>query len=241
MSISEVSWFLAFLAGAASFLSPCVLPLVPGYIALVSGVSVEALAEPGAKVAGRTLRGSVLFVAGFSLVFSLLGAFAAGLASPLAAHLPVLRKVAGLVVALFALHQMRILPIGLLYRQKSFELSRVPAGSVGPLLVGMAFAFGWTPCVGPILASVLTLAATDGSVGRGIALLFAYSLGIGVPFVLTGLGVGGLLRWIRRYGKFARAIELGSGVLLLAVAVLIFTNHLGALAAPFPWLDRFAR
>jgi cytochrome c-type biogenesis protein len=239
-SPGQITWMIAFVAGVVSFLSPCVLPLVPGYIALISGLSLEELAAPG-TAHGRTSRASLLFVAGFSVVFTVLGAFASGLVSPLAAYVPVLRPIAGVMVILFGLHTMHVLPIPILYRQWSFQLTRLPRGYLGPFLVGMAFAFGWTPCVGPILASVLALAASEGGIGRGMGLLFVYSLGIGVPFVLTGFGLGWLLGFLRRYKRLARAVEVVSGALLILVGVLILTNRLAAVAAWFPYLNRFAR
>jgi cytochrome c-type biogenesis protein len=238
--VGPLSWIIAFIAGLVSFLSPCVLPLVPGYLALVSGFSLEELAAPRSS-RWLTTRSSLLFVAGFSIVFTLLGAFASGLVSPLAAYLPVLRPIAGAIVILFGLHAMHVLPIQLLYRQRSLQVARLPRGYLGPLLVGMAFAFGWTPCVGPILASVLALAATEGGVGRGMGLLFVYSLGIGVPFVLAGFAVRWLLGFLRRYKRSARVVEIVSGALLIVVGVLILTNRLVAVAAWFPYLNRFAR
>jgi len=232
---------IAFAAGVVSFLSPCVLPLIPGYISMVSGLSLQELTaeQSRAAVVRKALRHSALFVAGFSLVFTVLGAFASGLGSPLAEHLPVLKKIAGAIVVLFGLHIMGVLPIKWLYYQKRASLSGFRPGPVGAFFMGAAFAFGWTPCVGPILAAMLALAA-EGGVVHGMTLLFAYSLGIGVPFLLTAMGVGAFLKIFQKYKRFIRWGEIAAGALLILVGVLMFTDRFTALAGFFSFFNRFA-
>jgi cytochrome c-type biogenesis protein len=233
---------IAFAAGVASFLSPCVLPLIPGYVSLISGLSFRELTGEGdrAAVVRKSLIHSACFVLGFSTVFTALGAFASGLGSPLAAHLPWLKKAAGALIVVFGLHTMGVLPVKWLYYQKRVALDRFRPGRLGAFLVGAAFAFGWTPCVGPILAGVLALATSEGSVPRGMLLLFVYSLGIGLPFLLTALGVGAFLRFFQTYKRFIRWGEVAAGALLVVVGVLLFTDRFASLARLLTFFNRFA-
>jgi cytochrome c-type biogenesis protein len=223
-----VSVAAAFLAGLASFLSPCVLPLVPGYISFMSGLSLEELSsgEGGAEATRRTALAALFFVLGFSAVFTALGASASFIGQLLAAHLEMLAKAAGVMIIILGLHTTGLLPIKWLYYTKRADSSRVAPGLAGAFLTGLAFAFGWTPCIGPILASILALAATAGGVGRGVGLLFVYSMGLGVPFILTGLGISAFLRFFARYKRFIHWGEIASGVLLIGIGVLVLSNRL---------------
>ena len=188
----NIGFGLAFGAGALSFLSPCVLPLIPGYISMMSGLSlqeIEANGQSGRRRAGLV---SACFVLGFSAVFTSLGALASGVTAPLTPHLPMLQKTSGVLIAAFGLHLTGALPIRLLYKQMSMPLSRFGSGPAASFAMGVAFAFGWVPCVGPVLAGILALAAGE-SVARGSALLFTYALGLGLPFIAAGLATSAFL------------------------------------------------
>jgi cytochrome c-type biogenesis protein len=226
---------LAFLAGLASFFSPCVLPLLPGYLALVAGLPVAALLEeagPGLH-RKRLLFSVVAFVLGFSAVFVSMGAAATTVGQLLQAHRLILQKAAGLMVVIFGLHMLGILRLTALYRERRFHLASRRLGLVGAFLMGMAFAFGWTPCVGPILGSVLLLASTSESVGQGAALLAVYSMGLGLPFLATGLAAGSLLPLLRRIRGGLRTVEVVAGLLLVLIGLLIFSDKLSLLSVGF--------
>ena len=224
----SVSVGAAFLAGLASFLSPCVLPLVPGYISFMSGLSLEELssgeARPGA--ARRTALTALFFVLGFSAVFTALGASASFVGQLLAEHLPLLSRIAGVLVIAFGLHITGLVPIKWLYYTKRADTSKVAPGLLGSFVMGLAFAFGWTPCIGPILAGILALAATQETVARGVGLLFVYSMGLGVPFILTALGLNAFLRFFARYKRFIRWGEVAAGILLIGIGLLLLSNRM---------------
>ena len=234
--MENVTLFAAFLAGILSFISPCVLPLIPGYLSFVSGVTLDdmrgtgttAVAPAGAR--RRAVIMSVAFVLGFSLVFISLGASATAVGALLMDHLSLLGKIAGVVIILFGLHMMGVLRIGWLYNEKRMQTSGKPAGFFGAMLVGIAFAFGWTPCIGPILAAILAVAATQESVGEGVKLLAVYSAGLGVPFIATSLAINKFFAASARIRKHYHTIEVVSGVLLVAVGILIFTNRFTIIA-----------
>ncbi|MFN3429488.1 MAG: cytochrome c biogenesis CcdA family protein [Candidatus Sericytochromatia bacterium] len=240
--MNSISLYTAFGAGLASFLSPCVLPLVPGYLSFLSGASIDQLraSDGHSEVRGRVLANAGAFVAGFSLVFILLGASATALGQLLLAHMPLLGKIAGVLIIGFGLHAMGVLKLSWLYREKRVQLSRKPVGLFGSVLVGMAFAFGWTPCIGPILAGILAYAGTQETMGEGITLLAAYSVGLGIPFLLAGLGFERFSRLADRFKRQMRAVEVVSGLLLIAIGVLIATNSLSLLAGSFGFLNAFA-
>jgi cytochrome c-type biogenesis protein len=233
--VDNVGLATAFLAGLASFLSPCVLPLIPGYLSFMSGVSVQEMAEGKTGSIPRVTAAGLLFVLGFSLVFIALGAAATAVGGVLRSHLRLLHVLAGLLIIVFGIHLTGLLRLGWLQRERRYQ-GKIAAGPGGAFLVGMAFAFGWTPCVGPILFSILAYAGTQETLGKGIALLVAYSLGLGIPFLLIGLGMGTFLRFLRRWGSYLRWLEVGGGVLLVVLGLLMVTGYLsrltGFLAAP---------
>jgi cytochrome c-type biogenesis protein len=285
----EVSIFAAFLAGLVSFLSPCVLPLVPGYISMLSGIGVEQLKE------GKTPRGGLLvsacaFVTGFSVVFIAFGASASVVGSFLLRNRAVLAPVAGALIVLFGLHligwltkitvraglvigavlvaiggllswradllgawlkPIHFFSVALIFllgpsltrwlnRDVHFRNMGGQPGAVSGFLMGFAFAFGWTPCIGPILASVLAVAATRETVGEGVFLLACYSAGLAVPFLITALGIGGFLRFYQKFRRHLHTVEVFSGVLLLAVGGLVFLNRLTWLSGKLAFLNKFS-
>lgn len=285
----KLSAFTALLAGIVSFLSPCVLPLVPGYVSMLSGVGVDQL-QQGQGARGELLRSAVAFVIGFSIVFICFGASASAVGTFLQSHRSVLAPLAGALIFLFGLHligwlvkiPMRVgfvvggllvagaialnfaAPDGIggfqpvhlvslalvfllgpglgrwLNRDVHFRSVGGKPGVVSGFLMGFAFAFGWTPCIGPILASVLTLAASEGTVARGIFLLAVYSLGLAIPFLLTAVGIGQFLKFYKRFRRHIHLVEVFSGVLLLAVGGLIFLNRLTWLSGKLAFLNRFS-
>lgn len=225
---TNVTFWIAFAAGVFSFLSPCVLPLIPGYISFISGVSLEEL-KKGAGQKGSALKAgvaSIFFVAGFSIVFIALGASASLVGKLLNQYMAIFTKIAGALIAILGLHLTGIFSIGFLNYQKGIKIKGFTPGPFSAFLIGMAFGFGWTPCVGPLLAGILALAATQETLLRGVALLFAYSLGIGIPFVATGFAVGAFMKFIEKYRKFIRWGEVTAGVFLVIIGVLMFTGNL---------------
>ncbi len=240
----NVSLTAAFLAGVASFLSPCVLPLVPGYISIVSGASAEELKGAGRsdRLLRRVLFHSILFIVGFSAVFVALGASATWLGTALRSRLPLLLRLGGAVVILFGLHMTGILKIGLLYRDARFRTGpeKKPASPLASLLMGLAFAFGWTPCIGPILAAILVVASTGESIWQGILLLSVYSLGLAVPFLLTSVWLTQFMSFYRGFRKHLHAVEVVSGVVLIVVGALLVTNQFTRLSGYLSFLNRFA-
>jgi cytochrome c-type biogenesis protein len=230
----------AFLAGILSFLSPCVLPLVPGYVSLISGASVEELQTSEKRMLRTVMLHSLTFVMGFSVVFISLGAVATGVGQIVNEYHSILSKVAGIVVIIFGLHLTGLLKIKALYADKRLHEVKGGASAVGSFAVGFAFAFGWTPCIGPILATILVLAGAQETVWKGIILLAVYSLGLAVPFLLTSLGVDRFLSFYSRFRRHLHTVEVLSGVLLIAIGVLIFLNNLRLLSGYLSFLNRFA-
>jgi cytochrome c-type biogenesis protein len=230
----------AFVAGLVSFLSPCVLPLVPGYVSLISGAGVEELKSQESRLLRKTMLNSLAFILGFSVVFITLGAISTEVGQLLARYKSTLAQVAGVVIILFGLHLTGLLRINALYADK--RLHNVKGGSTagGAFLIGFAFAFGWTPCVGPILAVILGFAATQDSVYKGIALLMVYSLGLAVPFLLTALGVERFLKFYSRFRAHMHAIEVASGALLIALGVLLVLGRFTLISNYLSFLNRFA-
>lgn len=226
-----LQYVAAFGGGMLSFLSPCVLPLVPGYLSLMSGVSTSQLAVADRTDTRALLRSTLLFVAGFTLVFTALGAGASAVGQLLVRNQRTLNVVAGVVVILMGVFLAGFVTPRFLERERRFAVSPSRLGAWAPPVMGMAFAFGWTPCIGPVLGTVLSAAATTDTLGRGIALLVAYSLGLGVPFVAAGLAFGrltGVFSWVKRH---FRLINLVAGSFLVAFGVLLVTNRVGRFAA----------
>ncbi|MBI2071048.1 MAG: cytochrome c biogenesis protein CcdA [Elusimicrobia bacterium] len=234
---------MSFLAGVASFLSPCVLPLVPGYISFISGISLEELSQGADRraIIRRAGVGSIFFVLGFAMVFTMLGASASAIGRLLEAHMQVFSKLAGAMIILFGLHTIGVVPIKWLYYEKRIKTGKFQPSWAGAFAMGFAFAFGWTPCIGPILSGILALAAVQATVKQGMFLLFVYSLGLGIPFILTGFGTAAFLQFFNRYKRYIRWGEIAAGILLVVVGALIFSNRLTKLIALFPsWLFKFA-
>ncbi|MDD5634004.1 MAG: cytochrome c biogenesis protein CcdA [Candidatus Omnitrophica bacterium] len=231
---------LAFVAGIASFLSPCVLPLVPGYISFLSGVSLDELRKGPEDRSGIIKSSgliSIAFVLGFTLVFISLGASASFLGKVLSKYFIIFTKLAGILIVVFGLHLMGIFELKWLNYQKSLQIKKYKPNFFGALVVGMAFGFGWTPCVGPVLAGILALAATRDTLLEGVFLLTAYSAGIGVPFIITGFAIGIFMKFFEKYKKFIRIGEIFAGVFLVLIGVLIFFNNMDFLLKFIP--DRF--
>ncbi|HXE92098.1 MAG TPA: cytochrome c biogenesis protein CcdA [Terriglobales bacterium] len=225
----------AFVAGLVSFLSPCVLPLVPGYVSLISGVGVEELKTREQRLLGALMRNSLMFILGFSAVFIALGAVATTVGQMARDYYPILTRVAGLVIIVFGLHLTGLMKIKALYADKRLHSVKGGSTMAGAFLVGFAFAFGWTPCIGPILATILALAGSQEQVIQGVALLAVYSLGLAVPFLLTSLGIDRFLEFYARFRRYLNAVEVGSGVLLILIGTLVFTRKLTLLAG---WLNQ---
>jgi|HubBroStandDraft_1064217.scaffolds.fasta_scaffold09307_3 cytochrome c-type biogenesis protein len=287
----DVSIFGVFVAGVVSFLSPCVLPLVPGYVSMLSGVGVEQLKEGQGSI-GKLLSSAFAFVIGFSTVFITFGASASAVGSFLLKNKNLLAPIAGALIILFGLHligwlvkiSVRLgLVAGVLliaaglalmlrtgsdyvlrpiqfyaaalifllgpsmtrWLNRDIHLRNVGGGSqpgiVSGFLLGFAFAFGWTPCIGPILASVLAVAATKETVGQGVLLLACYSAGLAIPFLITAVGIGRFLKFYQRFRRHLHTVEVFSGVLLLFVGALIFVNRLTWLSQHLTFLNRFAQ
>ena len=241
--MENVTLGTAFLAGIISFISPCVLPIVPGYISFVSGVSLQELKnnldideEKRRRLLRQVGLNSVFFVLGFSVVFIVMGASATYIGNWFAANRTVLARVAGVVIIIFGLHTMGLTPIKWLNYEKRFQTQKKPMGLAGSFLIGLAFAFGWSPCIGPILAGVLALAATQDTVAQGVWLLVAYSLGLGVPFIATGLATNRFLDLFDRVKNHMRFVEITAGVLLVAVGILVATDKLQTLSRYFTFL-----
>jgi cytochrome c-type biogenesis protein len=230
----------AFVAGLISFLSPCVLPLVPGYVSLISGVGVEELKQQEGKIFRKVMLNSAAFIVGFSIVFIALGAISTEVGQLLARYKSLLAQVAGVVIILFGLHLTGIFKIKALYTDA--RLHSVKGGSTawGAFVIGFAFAFGWTPCVGPILAVILGFAAAQDSVFKGILLLAVYSLGLAVPFLITSLGIERFLKFYTRFRSHMHALEVASGALLIALGGLLVFGRFTILSNYLSFLNRFA-
>lgn len=237
--ISLPSTLAVFGAGVVSFLSPCVLPLVPGYISLISGASAEELQAQDRKLLRTVLLHSIMFILGFTLVFVTLGAAATEIGQLTKMYRKQLTWVAGAVVIIFGLHLTGLLKIKWLYADKRLHSVGSGKSPLGAFLVGFAFAFGWTPCIGPILGTVLGAAGSTDSVGKGVLLLWVYSLGLAVPFLLTAVGISRFLSFYSRFRRHLHTLEVVSGVLLIAIGVLIMSRHFAVLSSYLGFLNRF--
>ncbi len=228
MEASHITYLGAFVAGILSFLSPCVLPLIPSFITYITGLSFADLQteHPTHEVRQQTIIHTLLFISGFTVVFVLLGASATFIGGLLQEHMTAIRRIGGLLIVLFGVHLTGLIPIKFLLGEKRIALHRKPVGYVGSFFVGLAFAAGWTPCIGPILASILMVAAAEATVAHGIALLLTYSMGLAIPFFLAALAMHHFLVVFNRFKKYIRVFEIITGVFLVIVGVMVFTNYL---------------
>ena len=234
----NVTIVAALLAGALSFLSPCVLPLVPPYLVYLTGASLEHLADGEAKprLQGRTVLAAFVFVLGFSTVFVALGASASVIGAVLRAYSSELAIVAGVVIVIMGLHFLGITPIAWLMQEKRVAVAK-PVGLWGAYLMGLAFAFGWTPCIGPILAAILAVAASEATVAKGAGMLAVYSLGLGIPFIIAALAVGPFAAFLARFRKSLGLVEKAMGGLLVLTGIAFLTGAVGQVS--FWLLDTF--
>ena len=224
------SFALAFVAGLLSFLSPCVLPLIPSYVGFLTGLTLEELEVRR----GTALAHALWFVAGFSLIFIALGATASALGVLLLRSQVWIGRIGGVVVILFGLYLLGVLRPALLMRERKVQLARKPLGYLGSAFVGVTFGAAWTPCIGPILGAILTMAAAQGSIGRGAGLLTAYALGLAVPFLLAAVALDRFLVWFQRFRPFLVWVERIAGILLILLGLLLVTDRFTLLAG---WLQ----
>src|SRR5512143_2692023 len=230
----DVTFLAALIAGLVSFLSPCVLPLVPPYLVFLAGTSLERFAdrEPEPRVKLETVLAAALFVLGFSTVFVALGASASVIGSLIRIYSGPLAIVAGIVIIVMGLHFLGITPIGLLHRQKRLELAK-PVGLWGAYVIGLAFAFGWTPCIGPILAAILAVAASEQTVTKGASLLAVYSLGLGIPFIVAAFAIEPFVAFLARFKKHLARVEHAMGALLVLTGIAFLTGSVNLMSV---WL-----
>jgi cytochrome c-type biogenesis protein len=227
----DVTLLAAFVAGLVSFLSPCVLPLVPPYLVFLTGTTIERFAdrEPEPHIKRETVLAALLFVAGFSTVFVALGASASVIGTVIRAYSGPLAIIAGVVIIIMGLHFLGITPIALLHRQKRMELSK-PVGLWGAYVIGLAFAFGWTPCIGPILAAILAVAASESTVTKGAGLLAIYSLGLGIPFIVAAFAIEPFAAFLARFKRYLHRVEQAMGALLVLTGIAFLTGSLNQLS-----------
>ena len=242
--MAEISYFYVVLAGLLSFLSPCVLPIVPGYLCFLAGTSLDKIASGKEASKERNVFYFALsFVFGFSTVFILLGASATLLSGIVYEYLDILRVVGGIIIIIFGIHFMQIIQLPFLNRDTRYQIESYRPGIVGSYVIGLSFAFGWTPCIGPILGSVLSIAASSETVTYGIVLLMLYSAGLGIPFLLAAYAINGFMRFLSKIRNYIRVIEIFTGVLLVIFGILILTNRIQELAfffiKYFPFLTQF--
>jgi len=240
--VENPTFLAAFAAGVLSFISPCVLPLIPGYLSYISGLTLDEMqgTGDGAMSLGaarrRVLVASTFFILGFSFVFICFGAAASVVGQYMLERQRLLAKIAAVIVIVFGLHTMGVLRIGWLYSEKRVQVEKKPTSLFGAFFVGLAFAFGWTPCIGPILAGILAIAGTQQTVGQGVQLLAVYSAGLGLPFLLTAFAINQFFTVFKRIRKHYHLIEIISGLLLVLIGLLIFTNRFTLIAK---WLTPY--
>ncbi|GKS57284.1 cytochrome C biogenesis protein CcdA [Nitrospira sp.] len=227
-AVQQISLFAAFSAGLLSFVSPCVLPLVPSYVSYITGLSVEQLADVHTRTRYRwvIIVNSLIFIAGFSSVFIAFGASASYIGQALIVYQDYLRKLGGVLIIVFGLYLLGLLNFNWLKMERRLHFRTRPAGYVGSFLIGVAFAAGWTPCVGPVLGTILLYASTTEALSQGILLLTFYSLGLGLPLFLTALGVDRFLTYFKGVRDYMGAVSSLSGALLVLVGVLVYANSL---------------
>jgi len=223
----NVTYFGALIAGLLSFLSPCVLPLVPPYLCFLGGTTFDQLTsedETPSHVYTTVVMSSVAFVLGFTTVFVILGATATAAGQLLAANLPLLAKIAGVVIIIAGLHFLGVIHLPILHREARYHADSRPAGLVGAYVIGLAFAFGWTPCIGPVLGAILAVAAGEDSVRQGVSLLFVYSLGLGIPFVVAAIAIRLFLSTMQRFKRHLATVEKVLGGFLVLTGILFLTD-----------------
>jgi len=232
---TNISFMIAFSAGFLSFISPCVLPLVPSYVSYITGLSLEDLSSVADKRRTRaiTIKNSLLFILGFTSIFTLLGASTTYVGQFFLTYQSAIRQMGGILIILFGLYIMGVFKLTFLARDARFHFKNRPAGYLGSYLIGIAFGAGWTPCVGPILGSILVYASTSGSVLTGIELLAVYSLGLGLPLLISSVGIQAFLTYSKKTARFMPWISRASGAFLVVVGLLIFTNALTQLTTFF--------
>ncbi len=224
---------VAFFAGILSFLSPCVLPLVPSYVSFITGMSLEEMGEKRFA----TLIHAVLFVSGFTLIFMALGAGAAGLGGFLRGQQVWIERFGGLLVIVFGLYMLGVIKIGAFNQERRMHIQNKPVGYLGSVLVGVAFGAGWTPCIGPILGAILTYTtANEATLGEGMLLLFSYSLGLAVPFLIAAIAVDRFLEWFKQFRRYIPIVTKLSGAMLVVFGILLITGYFTMLAG---WLQGF--
>jgi len=223
----NVSVLVAFTAGLISFLSPCILPMIPSYLAFITGISLEELSQDQnlKKVRKSVITNSLFFILGFSILFIALGASATFIGKFLAKNIRWFEIIGGALVVILGLHFAGVFKLKFLERERKIHLEKKPLGLIGTVLVGMAFGAGWTPCVGPILGSILTMAAATQDIAKGIVLLISYSIGLGIPFLLTGLLIHKFFEYFKTVRKYFRVITLVGGILLVIIGVLLITGY----------------
>ena len=231
---SDVTYLAALIAGLVSFLSPCVLPLVPPYLVYLAGTSLERFAdrEPEPRVKRETVLAACLFVLGFSTVFVVLGASASAVGALIRAYSGPLATIAGVIIIIMGLHFLGLTRIAWLYRQKRMEVAK-PVGLWGAYVMGLAFAFGWTPCIGPILAAILAVAAAEQTVAKGASLLAVYSLGLGIPFVIAAFAIEPFAAFLARFRKHLLRVEQAMGALLVLTGIAFLTGSINNMSV---WL-----
>jgi cytochrome c-type biogenesis protein len=223
----NVTYFGALIAGLLSFLSPCVLPLVPPYLCFLGGTTFDQLTsedETPSHVYTTVVMSSVAFVLGFTTVFVILGATATAAGQLFAANLPLLAKIAGVVIIIAGLHFLGVIHLPILHREARYHADSRPAGLVGAYVIGLAFAFGWTPCIGPVLGAILAVAAGEDSVRQGVSLLFVYSLGLGIPFVVAAIAIRPFLSTMQRFKRHLATVEKVLGGFLVLTGILFLTD-----------------
>ena len=234
----DVTYFGALFAGFLSFLSPCVLPLVPPYLCFLGGTTFDQLAgedETPSHVYTTVVLSSIAFVLGFTTVFVILGATATALGQLVLTNLPILAKIAGVIIIIAGLHFLGVIHIPILHREARYHADTRPAGLVGAYVIGLAFAFGWTPCIGPVLGAILAVAAGEDSVRQGVSLLFVYSLGLGIPFILAAVAVRPFMAAMGRFRGHMGTIEKVLGALLVFTGILFLTDSMTLIAG---WILR---
>ncbi len=229
------SFLSAFLAGILTFLSPCILPLIPGYLSFISGASLEELQNSDSSSAKiKAILGAIFFGLGFTIIFVLLGASATSLGKLLSEYQFALARIAGVLIIIFGLHMIGVFRINFLLKQSKINYKKGKAPFfIEAFILGMAFVIGWTPCVGPILSGILALAAIESSVYHGMALLLTYSLGLWIPFLLSAVAIGSVMKGIKKMGKYLIWVERVAGALLILIGIILLTGNMTAITSFF--------